>query len=76
MAKTWNKEGDRVLKRARGSYAPYRILNKTGATISIWTDSNSNNSSDTSQITKIDNGASIEWRFEDWKRMREVRHDQ
>ncbi|KAL5518944.1 VPS13 [Sanghuangporus vaninii] len=67
----WNKEGDRVLKRARGSYAPYRIFNKTGAPIFIWTDSNDVVNNSSLAAVRIDQGSVIDWRFDDWKKMRE-----
>ena len=73
MAKIWNKEGDRVLQKARGAYAPYSICNRTGSSISVWTDTNPNANAGSYQQTKLDDGASVEWRFEDWKKMREVR---
>lgn len=68
----WNKEGERVLKRARGSYAPYRICNRTGSPVYVWTDSNDVANKDTSTAVRIDQGGLIDWRFDDWKKMREV----
>ncbi|KAH9937704.1 vacuolar protein sorting-associated protein 13 [Fomitopsis serialis] len=47
------QEGDNVLRKARGSYAPYRIHNRTGSSIFIA------------------NGKIIDWRFDDWKTIRE-----
>ncbi|EIW86715.1 vacuolar protein sorting-associated protein 13 [Coniophora puteana RWD-64-598 SS2] len=67
----WGKEGHRVLKNARGAYAPYRIRNRTGSTISVWIDDESNHSLKDSSSVKITNSQSIEWRFDDWKTMRE-----
>ena len=71
-ANVWSKEGDSVLQKARGSYAPYKIVNRTGGAIYVWSDSNSSDDSKSSQSTKIEHGSSIEWRFEDWRKMRDV----
>lgn len=73
MAKIWNKEGDRVLQTARGAYAPYRICNRTGGTLYIWTDTSASMNANSFQQTKLSSGTSVDWRFEDWKKMREVR---
>lgn len=68
----WGKEGEQVLLKARGTYAPYRIRNRTGAPIFIWSDlDGSLNTSDVSAV-KITNDETVDWRFDDWKTMREV----
>ncbi|KAF4605212.1 hypothetical protein EYR40_003995 [Pleurotus pulmonarius] len=73
--KMWGKEGDRVLQRARGSYAPYRIWNRTGYPISVWAapDANPSNkhSARVPSRTKIAHGQTVDWRFGDWQTQRE-----
>lgn len=61
------EEGERVLKSARGSYAPYRIWNRTGASICVWNDVDGD-----IDAKQIPHGKTIDWRFDDWKTMREV----
>ncbi|KAG4305942.1 hypothetical protein PORY_000852 [Pneumocystis oryctolagi] len=49
--------------------APYKIQNKTGYSINIW----SNSSKDTNskkKIYQLKNGDSIAWKFENWRQMR------
>lgn len=66
-AKMIGEEGERVLKSARGSYAPYRIRNRTGSSICVWNDVEADTSA-----KQISNGKTVDWRFDDWKTMREV----
>ena len=67
----WNK-GEHILQKARGTYAPYRIRNQTGAPIFVWSDTdNSANTKDLDAV-KILHDQTIDWRFDDWKTMREV----
>ncbi|KAF9459895.1 vacuolar protein sorting-associated protein 13 [Collybia nuda] len=69
--KMWGKEGEQVLLKARGTYAPYRIRNRTGASILVWSDlDGSMNASDIPAL-EITNDETIDWRFDDWKTMRE-----
>uniref|UniRef100_A0A0W0G3E4 Putative vacuolar protein sorting-associated protein vps13 n=1 Tax=Moniliophthora roreri TaxID=221103 RepID=A0A0W0G3E4_MONRR len=69
---TWSKDGEFILQNARGSYAPYRIRNRTGSPIFIWADDeSSNNESDNSGV-QIANDQTVDWRFDDWKTMREA----
>ncbi|KAH8120322.1 vacuolar protein sorting-associated protein vps13 [Phellopilus nigrolimitatus] len=70
-ANVWSKEGDRVLQRARGSYAPYRIHNRTGGSVFIWSDVNGSANASSFSAVKIDQDAVVDWRFDDWKKMRE-----
>lgn len=70
MFDAWQKEGDRVLRKARGGYAPYRIRNRTGGPINVWSDIGGPVKH--SPTVKIPNGETIDWRFDDWKTMREV----
>ncbi|KAG7450519.1 vacuolar protein sorting-associated protein 13 [Guyanagaster necrorhizus] len=69
-ANMWSEEGERVLQRARGSYAPYRIRNRTGSTILAWSEVTSRGSHDGESI-KILNEETKDWRFDDWKALRE-----
>jgi vacuolar protein sorting-associated protein 13A/C len=69
---TWLQEGsDGVLHAARGAYAPYRIRNQTGSPILVWSESD-NASGNSADAVKILNDQIIDWRFDDWKTMREV----
>ena len=71
MFSHWSKEKDEVLALARGSYAPYRIRNRTGSPIDIWGDTEGVNVQEVAP-TRIQNNEAIDWRFDDWKTMREV----
>ena len=69
---TWFQEGSgAVLHAARGAYAPYRIRNQTGSPILVWSESD-NAASGSVDAVKILNDQTIDWRFDDWKTMREV----
>jgi len=68
----WGIEGEHVLQKARGSYAPYRIRNRTGSPIFIWSDIDGNTNTKDVPAVKILNDQTIDWRFDDWKTMREV----
>ncbi|KAF8974033.1 vacuolar protein sorting-associated protein 13 [Flammula alnicola] len=68
---TWSKEGELVLQKARGTYAPYRIRNQTGAPIFIWSDLDSTANPKDVDAVKILHDQAIDWRFDDWKTMRE-----
>ena len=69
----WGKEGERVLQKARGSCAPYRIRNRTGSPIFIWSDTDGSSLvKDQAQMVQIANEETLDWRFDDWKTMREV----
>ncbi|KAF4623901.1 hypothetical protein D9613_001806 [Agrocybe pediades] len=67
----WNKEGDAVLKKARGAYAPYRIRNQTGSPVFVWSDTDSTANTKDVDAVKILHDQAIDWRFDDWKTMRE-----
>jgi len=71
MFSHWSKEKDEVLALARGSYAPYRIRNRTGSSVDIWGDAEGVNAEDVVP-TRIQDNETIDWRFDDWKTMREV----
>ena len=66
-------EGERMLQQARGSYAPYRIWNRTGYPLFIWSDTEGSGNTKETNSKQIPNGKTIDWRFDDWKTMREVR---
>jgi vacuolar protein sorting-associated protein 13A/C len=70
--KMLGKEGEQVLSKARGSYAPYRIQNCTGSPISIWSDTDGSSNANDPAAVKIANDQTVDWRFDDWKTMREV----
>lgn len=63
---------DQVLSKARGSYAPYRIQNRTGSPILIWPDTNDSGGTNDPTAVKLANNQTVDWRFDDWKTMREV----
>ncbi|KAJ7181657.1 vacuolar protein sorting-associated protein 13 [Mycena crocata] len=67
----WAKQGDYVLQKARGSYAPYRISNRTGSPILIWADVDGSASAKDVTAVKIPNDETVDWRFHDWLTMRE-----
>jgi vacuolar protein sorting-associated protein 13A/C len=67
----WGKEGERVLQKARGSYAPYQVRNRTGSPIFIWSDVDGSSARDVVGVN-ISPDQTIDWRFDDWKTMREV----
>ncbi len=66
------KEGERMLRKARGSYAPYKIRNRTGCSVCVWSDVDGSTDISDVTMTEIANEKSIDWRFDDWKTMREV----
>lgn len=70
---TWAQEGAVVLQKARATYAPYRIRNETGSTIHVWSDIETNASIKDIEATKVLQGQTIDWRFDDWRALREVR---
>ncbi|KAG1749982.1 vacuolar protein sorting-associated protein 13 [Suillus paluster] len=65
------KEGQVVLQKARGSFAPYRIRNRTGSPLFVWSDDDASRGSKDSGAVKIANDQTVDWRFDDWKTMRE-----
>lgn len=69
--KMLGKEGEGVLQRARGSYAPYRIRNRTGFPLFVWPDEGANVSLTEASAVKVSHNQSVDWRFDDWKTMRE-----
>ncbi|KAG6857562.1 hypothetical protein H0H87_000161 [Tephrocybe sp. NHM501043] len=69
--KLWGKEGEQAHRKPRGTYAPYRIRNRTGSTILIWSDMESSLATKDHGAVKILNDQTVEWRFDDSKTMRE-----
>ncbi|KAF9241379.1 vacuolar protein sorting-associated protein 13 [Melanogaster broomeanus] len=67
----WGKEGERVLQKARGTYAPYRIKNRTGSPLFVWSDHDTSTGIKEPNVVKINHDQTIDWRFDDWKTMRE-----
>ncbi|KAJ7071032.1 vacuolar protein sorting-associated protein 13 [Mycena amicta] len=67
----WAKQGEFVLQKARGSYAPYRISNRTGSPVFVWADVDGNASAKDVPAVKIPHDETVDWRFDDWKTMRE-----
>lgn len=65
-------EGERLLQSARGSYAPYQIWNRTGYPLFIWPDTEGGSNAKETSAKQIANGRTVDWRFDDWKTMREV----
>ncbi|KAH7345058.1 hypothetical protein B0J17DRAFT_763771 [Rhizoctonia solani] len=71
-AMVWQQKGDQVLQRARGGDAPYRIHNRTGDVIHVWSDQDPSLKHDKApQSVKISDDEIVDWRFDDWKAMRE-----
>ncbi|KAF8873711.1 vacuolar protein sorting-associated protein 13 [Gymnopilus junonius] len=68
---TWRQEGESVLQKARGTYAPYRIRNQTGTPIFVWSDIDGFTNTKDVDAVKILHDQAIDWRFDDWKTMRE-----
>ncbi|KAL1739455.1 hypothetical protein HDZ31DRAFT_77584, partial [Schizophyllum fasciatum] len=68
---TWSAENENLLRRGRGSYAPYRIRNRTGSPIFIWADNDSTADTKDVAAVRIQNDETVDWRFDDWKSMRE-----
>ncbi|VDB84480.1 unnamed protein product [Peniophora sp. CBMAI 1063] len=70
MLKVMSQQGDRVMATARGSYAPYRIRNRTGTDLFVWSDVEGAEKTD-ANAAKLTNGQTTDWRFDDWRTMRE-----
>lgn len=66
------REKEYVLSKARGSNAPYRIRNCTGSPIFIWSDTDGSGNANDSAAVKVAHDQTVDWRFDDWKTMREV----
>ncbi|GJN91455.1 hypothetical protein Rhopal_004478-T1 [Rhodotorula paludigena] len=62
-----DREGEQVFKKARGSNAPFLIKNRTGYPLSLW----SEGADSGAQGQRLDDGADVPWRFDDWRTARE-----
>ncbi|KAF5314046.1 hypothetical protein D9611_006808 [Ephemerocybe angulata] len=71
MLNTWSQESTAMLQKPRGTYAPYRIRNRTGTPILVWSDVDSGTTTGEGEMTKVLNNQIVDWRFDDWKTMRE-----
>lgn len=71
-AKMFGQEGELVLHRARGSYAPYKIRNRTGCSVHVWADADGSTIAQDNIMTEIPHDKTVDWRFDDWKTTREV----
>ncbi|KAF5370222.1 hypothetical protein D9615_010080 [Tricholomella constricta] len=69
--KVLGKEGEYTLQKPRGTYAPYRIRNRTGSAIMVWSDNDNSLLAKAVTPVKVLQGQTVEWRFDDWKTMRE-----
>ena len=65
-----SRESEHALMKARGIRAPYRIRNLTGITLRLWSDGGG--ASRETNAIMINDGETIDWRFDDWRTMREV----
>jgi len=61
-------EANRSLTRTRGETPPYQISNQTGSSLQIW----SNTEAGPGPVTLLPHGQVIDWRFDDWRSLREV----
>lgn len=68
----WSNQGEQVLRNARGSYAPYRIQNYTGSPIYVWSDADGSSESRDPAGVQLQTDETVDWRFDDWKTLREV----
>jgi vacuolar protein sorting-associated protein 13A/C len=66
------RDQEHVLQRDRGSVAPYKIRNHTGTSVLVWTDDDGSSGVRESSSVEIKHGETVDWRFDDWKTMREV----
>jgi vacuolar protein sorting-associated protein 13A/C len=67
----WRRESDNVLRMNRGQNAPFRVHNRTGYPIRIWSETDDKTATPRSEY--LADGDEIPWRFDDWRSMREVR---
>jgi vacuolar protein sorting-associated protein 13A/C len=67
-----SRESEHVLQKPRGIRTPYRIRNLTGITLRLWADGGRTGRETKTNATVINDGETIDWRFDDWRTMREV----
>lgn len=72
IATIWTKEEGRTVQKVRDNNAPYRIRNRTGSLISIWSDIDGSIPGNNSLIKRLRPGDTVDWRFDDWRITREV----
>ncbi|CAG8559398.1 1542_t:CDS:10, partial [Racocetra fulgida] len=65
-----NQVSEHLSTTARGSRAPYILRNKTGYNMNVWAIS-SDDAKDT-ELKVMNDGQELDWRFDDWRKMREV----
>ncbi|KAF9111925.1 hypothetical protein BGX27_004234 [Mortierella sp. AM989] len=63
------KEPEHITSISRETLVPYILKNRTGYPLHVWAESENNIDI---VVHKIANGASIPWRFDDWRKMRET----
>ena len=66
----WSKEADRI-KNNRGADAPFRVRNETGLPLLVWPEAR-DISKPVHGVKRLEDGADVQWRFEDRKHTREV----
>lgn len=66
----FSSETARAFSRDRGGTPPYRIINQTGSALQVW----SNTETGQEQSTLLQHDQAIDWRFDDWRSLREVRY--
>ncbi|KAF0534769.1 vacuolar protein sorting-associated protein 13 [Gigaspora margarita] len=67
-----NQVSEHLTTTARGSRTPYILRNKTGYDITVWAIA-SDDAKDT-EIKLMNDGQELDWRFDDWRKMREMMH--
>lgn len=61
---------DERFVHARGANAPFLVRNRTGYPLSFWNQGAEDLTP--ANATILDDGADLPWRFDDWRKMREV----
>ena len=72
LSTVWANESSRILLTARGGDAPYRIRNFTGIPLNIWSDVDGRAQNRHNSVVRLLEDECVDWRFEDWKSMREA----
>jgi hypothetical protein len=54
----------------RDSVSPYKVINLTGYNVVIWNDLKTDSSD--FELINVESGKSTPWRFDNWRKMREV----
>lgn len=66
---TIQKEPEHAASINRETLVPYVLKNKTGYPLHVWAESENNIDI---VVHKMKDGANLPWRFDDWRKMREV----